>query len=638
MKIYPSVHEFKEVETVALRDIPLAYVDTSNTEQVVSVAKEPAFANNTSESVVRAYDEFDSPEAYLFNSNSEIIKDLVLKRLGNRYIYEPQNAVEFTPLQFSFNALVKKNMTYRNDKNYNLKVAVHEEDSDLTFSKLLIAIFGDAPRRGICPANISINNMAMTPDSLINTSYADNDMLFIKSSDGYHYKEVTTATTSEPVAETTIVGTTTNTVTDGNVTTKTTKVVTVVGQEKTRTTTVVTTTIKELDMGAILDANTNVWLCVDTFGNMITTQTGTQFALSNPTLYKNKAYTIKNYTHYFNKANAPHDKYPTNTYTYSYPFDDSGAAVILEKANGGFIIVTHSAFFDNLNDNVKLLYELMMQIFLQAYYRTKQFNSWITDQPVDYIAYKKSKYNLQHAKVNLNDLLKNENYNIGNEYTLLQVNPSTTDVMFINMNPDKDMIFYKISSQPDPVKNEGHISVYTSRHSVIHYKQAVIKKIESGLSISTEINETGLYITIHPCHSTQYRINTTQDLTLRIEDARLEYALCCKPGTTDIENDFVLVVAKNYTVADGIKIATIKVINKYDTKTLDIRIDGGGLPLDSEPDYNMLDIGHISGRPYRIGSTLLVRLPIRLKEHDKKIKQTLENHSSSGDYIVVIYE
>jgi hypothetical protein len=587
MKIYPSLHDIKEVSKVELYDIPLAYVDTSNTEQYINIAKEPIFANSYSESLIKAYEEFDNPEAYLFNDSGEIIKSQILKRLGNRYVYEPQNAVEFTPLRFSFDALVKKNMTFKNDAHYNLKVAVHEEGTDLAFSKQLISIFGDAPRRGLCPANITVNDQNMTPESLINTSFKGNDFIFLKSTDGIHFK-------------------------DGD-------------------------TTLELDVDALLDLNVNLWISVESFGTVLKTSEENTFVVKSPALYATTEYSIKDYGFYFNDSET-HASYPKDKYTYTSLFNEHNAALVLEKANGGFIVVTHKAFFDNLHENVKLLYELMMKIFLQSYYKTKPFNSWITDSPVDYIAFKSSKYNLQHAQINLNDLLKNENYGIGEQYNLLRVNTSSSDVMFINMNPKKDMFFYKISTQPDPAKNEGDISVYTSRHSVIHYRQEVIKKIESGLNISREKTETGLYITVQPCHSTQHRINTTQERTLRIEDPRLEYILCCKAGSTDIENDFVLIPADDYRALDGLKVATVRVISNPHAKTFDIRINGGGLPLDSAPNYNMLDIGHINGRPFRVGSTLIIRLPARLREHDEKIRLTIGKHSSSGDYPVIVYE
>lgn len=596
MKIYPSLHDIKEVSKVELLDIPLAYIDTSNTEQYISITKEPIFANSYGESLIKAYEEFNSLEAYLFDDTNKIIKNQILKRLGNQYVYEPQNAVEFTPLRFSFDALVKKNMTFTNDVHYNLKVAASEEGIDLAFSKQLISVFGDAPRRGLCPANISINDLGMTPETLINTSFKGNDFIFIKSPDGVQFREITTdATTGAEII-----------------------------------------TLKTLDVDALLDANVNVWLSVDSFSDTLKVKDDNLFTLSQPVLYATKDYAIKDYTHYFDTS-VDHASYPRDKYSYSTPFAESSAVMILEKANGGFVILTHKTFFDNLHENVKLLYEIMMQVFLKSYYRTKTFSSWITDQPVDYIAFKSSKYNLQHDEINLNNLLKNNNYNINGEYNLLAVNVSGQDVIFANMNPQKDLFFCKVNLQPDPIKNDGDISVYTSRHSVIHYRQAVIKKIESGLSIGTEITESGLYVTIHPCHSTQYRINTTNDLTLRIENPKFEYVLCCKTGSTDIENSFVLIRSVNYTVADGLKVATIKVISKPAAKTFDIRINGGGLPLDSDPNYDMLDIGHINGRPYRVGSTLIIRLPARLKEHDAKIRKTLEKHSSSGDYPVIIY-
>lgn len=587
MKIHLSKHSIVEADRVKLNDIPLAYVDTADSKQVISVVKEPVFSGAYGESLLRAYAEFDSPNAYLFDGSGEIMRNLTLKRLGNRYVYEPQNMVEFTPLSFSYSALVKKNMAFKNNAQYNLNVAVYEEGADLAFSKKLIAVFGDAPRRGVCPANISVNNQDMTPESLINASFAGKDFIFIQSADGVHVKQG-----------------------------KSTSV---------------------LDVNALMDMNVNVWLSVESFNGVMETKVNNVYTLASPRLYSASQYSIPNYKYHFN-TNNEHPSYPKSKYIYSSPFVDGCAALVMEKTNGGYVIITHKSFFDNLHENVRLLYELMMQTFLKGYYRTKQYRSWITDQPVDYVAYKNSKYNLRHAAINLNEMLTNTNYDIGNEYTLLEVKTSNPNIVFTNMSPKKDLFFYKINVQPDPVKNEGDISLYTSKHSVIHYRQEVIKKIESGLSISTEVADTGMYVTVHPCKSTKHRICTLHDQRFRMEDPRLTYILCCKPGVPDIENAFELIPNDEYSIFNGFKLATIKVITTEEAKVHDIRIEGGGLPLDSEPDYNMIDIGHINGRPYRIGSTMIIRLPAKLKEHNDKIMVAIEKHASSGDYPVIIFE
>lgn len=587
MKIHLSEHNIMEADRVQLNDLPLAYLDTTDSKKVISVVKEPVFAGSYGESLLRAYAEFDAPDAYLFNEDGEILRNLTLKRLGNRYVYEPQNMVEFTPLSFAYSALVKKNMAFRNDAQYNLNVAVYEEGADLAFSKQLIAVFGDAPRRGVCPANISVNNQDMTPESLINGSFAGKDFIFIRSTDGVNVKQG--GTTSA------------------------------------------------LDMNALLGMNVNVWLSVDTFEGVLESRADNIYTLASPRLYSTSQYSIPSYKSHFN-INNEHPSYPKSQYIYSSLFTDGCAALIMEKANGGYVIVTHKSFFDNLHENVRVLYEIMMQIFLKSYYRSKQYMSWITDQPVDYVAYKNSKYNLRHAAINLNEMLTNTNYDIGNEYTLLEVKTSNPNVVFTNMSPKKDLFFFKVNVQPDPPKNEGDISLYTSRHSVIHYHQEVIKKIESGLSVSTEVSEAGMYITVHPCKSSKHRICTLHDQRFRLEDPRIPYVLCCKPGTPDVENVFELIPSDEYSIFNGFKLATIKVITTEAAKVHDIRIEGGGLPLDSEPDYNMIDIGHVNGRPYRIGSTMIIRLPAKLKEHKDKIMSAIEKHASSGDYPVIVFE
>jgi hypothetical protein len=52
----------------------------------------------------------------------------------------------------------------------------------------------------------------------------------------------------------------------------------------------------------------------------------------------------------------------------------------------------------------------------------------------------------------------------------------------------------------------------------------------------------------------------------------------------------------------------------------------------------MLDIGHINGRPYRLGSTLIIRVPKKIKTYDEKIRRELDKHIAAGDEYVLVFE
>lgn len=84
---------------------------------------------------------------------------------------------------------------------------------------------------------------------------------------------------------------------------------------------------------------------------------------------------------------------------------------------------------------------------------------------------------------------------------------------------------------------------------------------------------------------------------------------------------------------------TVSVSQTSDAITMyDIRQLGGGLP-EGEPDnYNLFDIGHINGRPYRQAGTLIITLPSRYKEYEDRIMNVVKKYMVAEDYPVIFFE
>lgn len=116
----------------------------------------------------------------------------------------------------------------------------------------------------------------------------------------------------------------------------------------------------------------------------------------------------------------------------------------------------------------------------------------------------------------------------------------------------------------------------------------------------------------------------------------------------DVYGNFVVSVANNVAIISpeqvysekdhGIKIATVRstfhsVIRNYDARTF-----GGGLPDDQKDNYNLLDISHINGRPYRKGGDVVITLPKAVESHHEIVDKAVSKHISSGDRHIIIYE
>ena len=95
MKIYPSKHEIVETDGITDEHISLGYIDHAASYEV-SIIPNKEFMKESKQQIM-AYDEFDDQDMFLYDSNLNLLSDIPLKRLGNKYIYEPSGAIELTP-------------------------------------------------------------------------------------------------------------------------------------------------------------------------------------------------------------------------------------------------------------------------------------------------------------------------------------------------------------------------------------------------------------------------------------------------------------------------------------------------------------------------------------------------------------
>lgn len=577
MKIYPSLHSLQETDydKVNAADIPLACINIDNSDFEYYITKEKDFTDNI-ENEISPYDEFDSNAVYLFDNDNQITNiELKNDKASGKYLYIPQSSKEFVPLSFSYQVLIKKAMSYASDKIYDLAIA---GSGSQTFLQGLMPLFGDAPIRGVCPANISVNGQDQQLSSIWKSSYKNQDFLFVETTDGINY-------------------------TDNGSTGK-------------------------LDVSSMLDKNTNVWLCVDTFDKTLLSKTVDTFNYKKNILYNDQSYQILKYNQYFNTT-IENSNYPMSSYTYINLFDGDCPILLLESANNGFVVVAPKSFMTV--GNSKLIYEIMMQIVLNGYYKTEEQLTWITDAPVDYLLNTQI-FNRKHPNINLNDLLTNNRYDIGSAFKIIKVTTSNDGVILDQINYNNDMFFKKVDIQPDPVKEDGAISIYTTKHSVLIYNKVVIKRIETSIDVEIKINDNGHYIIIGPCKSSAHEINISESKTLQIANYNRAFYITFNTA-------FMLVDYAQYDASiHGTKIAYIQPIHKIDAVKYDTRIEGGGLPEDKNDDYNLADISCRKGRPIRRGLSTVIRLPLKYKQYEERIRKEISRHAASGEFVAIIFE
>ena len=576
MKIYPSKRSIKEVECdkVNLADLSLACINIDSSNFIYYAKKEHIFTDSTQVNV-KPYESFETNKLYLFDEQGEKV-DISLKQDGTTgsYFYVPENCKEFVPTSFSYKIIVKKAMEYASDKLYDLAVVGSGEEN---FLKGLMPLFGDAPFRGLCPANISVNNKDSQLSSIWKEDYKNNDFFFIETPDGITF-------------------------TSGSTTGK-------------------------LDVKTMLEGGTNIWLCVDSFGKTMVDSKIDTFTYENNALYNGQDYTVKTGKTFDTAIENP--DYPAADYAYINLFKKECPVLILHAANKGYIVVSPKSFMTA--ENSKLIYEIMMNIVLNGYYYTEEKNTWITDSPVDYL-FGTEVFNRRHPNINLNDLLVNKRYEI-DSFKIISVSTNNDNVGMDQINYKNDIFFKKLGAEQDPEKGNGSISVYTTKHSVLIYDNVVIKKIETDIDISTNITDNGHYITIGACKSSSHSICTTKPQTLHIKNASRAFYI------TYGNNEFCLADYAQYSEdIHGIKVALVTPIHRIDYVKYDTRISGGGLPETDEDNYNLADIGSRLGRPIRKGFSTVIRLPKKYKPYEDRIRTEVNKHAASGEFIAIVFE
>ena len=586
MKIYIGKDKIKQTNNVQYKDIPLSFIDTFNSKYKINFNIRKDFSSNI-ETKLKAYDIINNPSSFFFDSKNKIIKDIEIKRIGNMYLYEPRNTTEFSPVNFSVEAIIKKQMKFSDTENYNLKVCVVDTNQDLPLANKLIKIFGDGYSRNLCPSNIKINEGTLIPQYLLKYQPNECDFMFAKCES-------------------------------------------------------IDKLPNKLDFQKILNGYCNLWC-------FVSKHTQTFYETNEKTIfYKEEGHLNNFYRNTERKKRPEHffrdilaapgiDSLVTLGFELEQVYED---VLIYSKKNSGYLIVTPESFLDNIIENSKIVYDVMMYIFLKSYYKSQNIQSWITNDPIDYIAQSDQKINIYHKKINLEELLKNKNYNIGNQYKLINIKTSNPNILFVGMSNSGDLYFRKQNNyMVDPKKTDQNISYFTTRHTVLFYKQEDIHYKETKINLSYFNKEDKLYVEIDPIYSSSQQIYIPYKQTLEILDVNKKYYICTKHGHVDKINTLSLIDVNNYSMdLHGIILAEINIETEKSFKAIDIRIFGGGLPENTRDNFNMIDIGNIYGRPYRLGSTLIIKLPKTLEKYEKLLLKEIEKHISSGETPILIFE
>ena len=631
IKIYPSKHKIQLINESTFDtdlNIPLCYVNLDYTkykiDKLIDIDFQKSDTNkNIMMTPILPGELIEDTNKFVFNKFEERVDPYdYYKIINDKHYFTPM--YEFIPNKFSYEVTIKRNMVHNSSNRYNINVGCIDDADSYDLSSRLSKIFTNPASRQLVPYNISINNNKENLSALIDLSYEDADFIFMETFDGYY-----------------------------------------LDRDKR----------ENASVSTFLDNNVNVWVGCDehylyknkndNLGYMTFNSVGAfkEFKLKRTILNTKDTVTCD---HYFN-MNRSELSSTTNKLFYNIFTDALSPVLIIEHVGKGFEIISHN---DVLKDPVKhkdLIFEVMMYVYLLSYKKSKRVNEWITYTVPDYEVNNNNLY----TKTNFSShITLNELFNMSSgDYSIYQIDifdnnselPVTdTDlyntidnIEFVNVINNR-LVFRMTNKESnnnlytEVNKPIGWVSVY--KDGKIYYMDQLLYYIESDIThkIFAIEKDNSLIIKLYPFKSSKHNIDIKVDKTLEIPDIKTDVN-----GVTRIINEMYTIYydteteelgykySDNYdeNVSNHIKLLDLNIYQDINNVYLtDMRQLGGGLKNDAKDDYDLLDIGHINGRPYRKGNTLIITMPKKYESHKDKILEALSKYKVSEDYSIVFFE
>ena len=613
MKIYPCNHNVKVVTDNYIDtdlNVPLSYITVDYSKYKIDKEVDENF-NTDKKNVVLPGTEFNNGSVKIFNQyNEEVDTKNLLKVKNNKYIYSPNNQIEFEPKKFLWKATIKKNQEYKISNSYNINLSA----SNTNLAERMSLIFSNPSERGLLPPNIKINNNEVSENTFINSTMNDIDFAFVETPSCVYYDD---------------------------------------SDEK-------------INIYDYLDYNTNLWMfCRDARGfndsfTLLTTQDNYTFELKNPIIHSDVSITGKSYFDLGLTIT------PEGTILHKIFTEDLTTPIlILEYINKGFVIISHFEMTRDIEQYKDIIYEVLMYVYLRSYKTSEYKKEWITTKVPDYEivgGVLKTKKNFT-SNVNLTKLFKISS----GDYSITKIdmltdntqkqaqtdNDLSSGISFIKcIGSNNDRLIFDtdvdrgLDGYAEPEKPVGWISIYSNDRvyylSELHYLietniEDLIYLIENDSDLSVRIygfkssslginieNSTNLTIPFIKADNDSINRIREQEYVIYLLNNHIEYCFA-EDYDSSIDNQYIL-----FKITVG---QTDDSINAYGIRQL-----GGGLP-ESEPDnYNLFDIGHINGRPYREAGTMIITLPKKYEQYKDLIESTINKWKVAESYAVIYYE
>ena len=695
MKIYPGNHTIATDSKQATQStIQLGYFKDTARDVNLRIEFNSDVVKNIQRNgeAVYPFQKFNSNKVTFFSSRSSTAEKIdgadLLKLERSGYYYEPKNTVEFTPSDFSYSVLIKKNDSYKSNVEYDVSLRCFN-DTYNDYASDFISILGLAAVDR--PSNITFNKNAATYYSLVtNDDLIDNEKIdfLVMDYDTYlENKEEIDGRFLDKHTNLWLVDSSFNSAlkhiyTDSIVVSEEDTLLELETSWSTRNYIANSNDLrvwyndKELVRGVdFYEAyyNDNGTLCMatdredkftantiilavnkfmkagDVISYYIKSQDNVIYTITSPIINKNK--TI--YYPYENDdevdkvvfdAKLLQEEIEENITAETYDIEnlfveETMPIALVHKPDAGYIILSNESVIRNSQDCKELVYNILMYVYLNSYFETKKRTTWICDYPVESFIKYGNRLNERHSRINLTKLLSEDGYNLSIDYDEL-FEPITSDNVVNDTPAYSKELRFRTKINICPVRSIKEKSIYTVNGTIMNYDadSSVIYLLEDVPKIRN-ISETDRYgISINPYRSSLNNISVLHTTNLFSDIAGEPFLLNTYYTVYyDVIEKRILTVKKdNFDSEEKIPLANIILDSDTSIEIGDIRQLGGGEI--SSSNYEMIDSGNIYGRPIRIGSIFIIKLPQRFQNYRTILENELKKHIASGDYPILVFE
>ena len=679
MRIYPGNHVIvADCEQTTQSTLQLGYFKEVEHDIVPVVKLEDNFCQKK-DTRIYPYQQFKSNNFLFLDEDNNVVEGKELLRFSDGiYYYIPKDSIEFGPASFSYRILLQKSDSFKNNIEYNIGFKCLNDENG--YASRLFSVFSSSNTDK--PSNLFFNNNDSSLYSMLVGSEKEKkiDYILADYSDftgtGKEFLEEKLAAHTnlwlvdesfegalEPIFDDSIE------ITEDNLSQDTETLWTIKNylggsgdlrvwyngtelERKKDFEEVYFDAEKKIVKISVGDIPTNLLLIYSRpdikVGDVISYQirrNREQYTLTRASIYKNDEYLFDGAEYVRFNRDSLDKTFPQTVYYYSDIFVDNAPIAILHKPNEGFIILSHPSLINHSEESFRLIFEIIAHTFFQSYFETESRRQFITDEPIDFYLKTNAQFNEYHPRINLNKILFEDGYNPQIEYSIeevdarLNLDGNEDMVRYIGLDKFNNLLFRK-TVKTDPVKAAGKISVFTVNDTVINYDkvQSVIHLVEEIPKISYEYENNQAAIIVAPLFSSSRRIDIRYTSRINKDD---------NGNSLTLNTDYYLYydeVEKRFKLSkDSIDedknngfIARINLSSKNSLSCGDIRQFGGGDT--SSLNYEMIDSGSIKGRPYRVGSTMIIKLPKRFSAYKDILEKEIKKHMASGDYPILIFE